>query len=72
MATKKVDVSTNRMTYGFPGADLPDLDSAIDVAKVRFREMKEKYGDKLIEGWDRAIQKEDTSVWLSLHIKVDS
>ena len=72
MATKKVDVSTDRMTYGFPGADLPDLDSAIDVAKVKYREAQEKYGDKLIERYDQAIQKEDTSVWLELHIRVDS
>ena len=72
MATKKVDVSSKRITYGFPGADCPDFESAIDVAKVKFRKYQEQYGDKLIEGWDRAIQREDTSVWLQMHIKVES
>ncbi len=71
MATKKVDVSTGRMTYGFPGADYPDLDTVLIVARDEFRKAEEKYGEKLIEGWDKAIVKEDTSVYLNLHIKVE-
>ena len=71
MAAKKVDVSTGRMTYGFPGADYPDLDTVLIVARDEYRKAEEKYGDKLIERWDNAIVKEDTSIYLSLHIRVE-
>ena len=72
MATKKVDVSSNRITYGFPGAECANFFEALGKAEKMFKEAQKKYGDKLIEGWDRAIQKEDTSLWLSMHIKVAS
>lgn len=71
MATKKVDVSTGRITYGFPGADYSDLDTALIVARDEFRKIEEKYGEKLIERWDTAIKKEDTSIYLNLHIRIE-
>lgn len=71
MALKKVDVSTGRITYGFPGADYADLDTALIVARELYKEKYEKYGERLIEGWDTAIQKEDTSLYLQLHIRVE-
>lgn len=71
MAIKKVDVSTGRITYGFPGADYPDLETALIVARDEYRNAEKKYGDKLIERWDLAIMKEETSIYLNLHIKVE-
>ena len=72
MATKKANVSSARITYGFPGADCPDFDSALIVARAKFRELQKKYGDKLIERWDTSVEKGETSVWLNAHIRVDS
>ncbi len=71
MATKKIDVSTDRITYGFPGADYPDLDTALIVARDEYRKKQEKYGNKLIERWDTAITKEDTSLYLTLHVRTE-
>ena len=66
MATKKVNVSTDRFTYGFGDAQFPDLDCAKRMAKKRYNELKELYGDELQETFDQALVMEETSVYLQL------
>jgi len=67
MATKK-DVSSHRITYGYPGATYPNLESAVSMAKLEYKRAYEKYGDKLKETFDKALHMEETSVYLTLTV----
>ena len=66
MAAEKVNVSTRRFTYGFADAEFPDLDAAVWKARREYEAMKEKYGDELVETFDKALVMEETSVYLQL------
>ena len=65
MATKR-NVSIPRITYGYPGATYPNLESAVSMAKLESERAKETYGDKLKETFDQALVEEETSVYLKL------
>ena len=66
MAIQKLDVSTGRFTYGYPGAEFPNLDSALQMARHKYRQAKEEYGDELLEDFDKALKEEEYSVYLKL------
>ncbi len=66
MATKALNASTRRFTYGFAGAEFPDEKSAIDWAQHEYKEMKDKYGDEIKETYEQALVVEETSVYLQL------
>jgi hypothetical protein len=65
MATKR-NVSTQRISYGYPGAQFPNLESAVSMAKLEYNRARKQYGDKLMETFDRALVTEDTSIYLKL------
>ena len=71
MATKKVNVSSRRYTYGFPGAEYPNLESAVSMAKHAYNANVQKYGHQIKERFDQALQTEDTSVWVEMTRIVD-
>ncbi len=71
MTTRKINVSSQRYTFGFPGADFPNLESAEIMARHKYKEMKEKYGNLLKEGYDTALQYEDYALWLKLTLIID-
>ena len=66
MATKKFDESSGRFTYGYPGAEFPNLESALQMARHKYRKVKEEFGDEIIEDFDQALQEEEYSVYLKL------
>lgn len=66
MASKKIDVSSRRYSYGYAGAEYPDLESALQMARHKYRKVKEEYGDELLEDFDHAIREEEFSVYLKL------
>ncbi len=70
MTTKKVNASTRRYTYGFAGADYPNLQTALYVVKNKYEDMKKKHGKNLIETYDQALVEEENSVYLKLTLVV--
>ena len=66
MATKKVNVSSRRYTYGFSGAEYPNLESAVSMARHKYKAVKEEYGTELLETFDQALVMEENSVYLKL------
>ena len=66
MATKKINLTTDRIPYGYANAKFPDLDSAKRMAKLEYKRMKEKYGDEIVEDFDKALVEEEYSVYLKL------
>lgn len=66
MVAKMVNVSSRRFTYGFSGAEYPDLSSAKWMAKSEYESLKKKYGDDLVETFDQALVMGLTSVYLKL------
>ena len=65
MATKR-NVSTDPITYGFPGADQPDLKFAVDMAKIEYERALVKYNNKILERFDQALVTGDCTVYLKL------
>ena len=65
MATKK-NVSTDAITYGFAGADFPDLKTAVDMAKLQYDRALAKYNNKILERFDQALVTGDCTVHLKL------
>lgn len=66
MATQKINASSRRYTYGFPGAEYPNLESAVSMARHMYAKITQEYGGQIRETFDKALQTEDTSVWLQL------
>ena len=66
MATKKYDESSRRYSYGYAGAEFPNLESAVSMARHKYKAVKEEYGNQIIETFDKALQMEETSVYLKL------
>ena len=71
MATKKVNASSRRYTYGFAGAEFPDLQSARWKAEKEYERLCAKYGGRILERLDQALQEEENSVWLKLTYVVE-
>ena len=73
MAIKIVNASSRRFTFGFPGADYPVRDTAIQKARKYHTEAIEKYGDKVREQRfeDESLQVEDTSVWAKITFPIE-
>ncbi len=69
--SKKVNVSSRRYTYGFANAEYPNLESAVSMARHKYKKEKEKYGDSLIETFDQALVMEENSVYLNLTCEVE-
>ncbi len=66
MTTKEYNVSSQRITYGFAGAQYPNLESALSMARHLYRLKKDELGDELKETYDQALVEEENSVYLKM------
>ena len=66
MATKKYNESSRRYYYGFPGAEFPNLEAALQMTRYKYAKVVEEYGEEIKETYDQALVVEENSVYLQL------
>ena len=62
----KFNESSRRYTYGYPGAEYPNLESAVSMAKHKYKAVKDEYGDEIKETFDQALVMEENSVYVKM------